>query len=438
MSADVDFARRVAERDVVVGVVGLGYVGLPLALGFAEAGFRAIGVDVDVERVAALAEGHSHIEDVADAVLRDLVDDGRFRPTTNARDLAEADAVFISVPTPFDGHKTPDLSYVRSAAESVATALHPGMLVVLQSTTYPGTTAEVVQPILERTGLTVGTDIFLAFSPERVDPGNTHWNVRNTPKVVGGTSATCSAMAAALLDAVLIEGGAVTVLSSPAAAEMTKLLENTYRAVNIALVNELALLSHEMDVDIWEVIGGASTKPFGFQSFQPGIGPGGHCIPVDPFYLSWRARAFDFQTKFIELAADTNLRMAHHVVSRVSSFLNARGRPLQDTEVLVLGVAFKPNVSDVRNSRALRVFELMEEAGATVRYADPWVPSVVIGGTERKATELTTEAIEAADLVVVLVGHDDWPIDRLRSTSTWVFDAVNALDVPSRADHERL
>ncbi len=272
--------------------------------------------------------------------------------------------MFISVPTPFDGHKTPDLSYVTSAAESVATALHPGMLVVLQSTTYPGTTAEVVQPILERTGLTVGTDIFLAFSPERVDPGNTRWNVRNTPKVVGGTTATCSAMAAALLDAVLIEGGAVTVLSSPAAAEMTKLLENTYRAVNIALVNELALLSHEMGVDVWEVIGGASTKPFGFQSFQPGIGPGGHCIPVDPYYLSWRARAFDFQTKFIELAADTNLRMAHHVVERISSFLNARGRPLQGTDVLVLGVAFKPNVSDVRNSRALRVFELLEDAGA--------------------------------------------------------------------------
>jgi len=370
--------------------------------------------------------------------VRDLVADGRFRPTTNARDLAEADAVFISVPTPFDGHKTPDLSYVRSAAEAVATALHPGMLVVLQSTTYPGTTAEVVQPILEGTGLTVGTDIFLAFSPERVDPGNARWNVRNTPKVVGGTTATCSAMAAALLDAVLIEGGAVTVLSSPAAAEMTKLLENTYRAVNIALVNELALLSHEMGVDVWEVIDGASTKPFGFQSFQPGIGPGGHCIPVDPYYLSWRARAFDFQTKFIELAADTNLRMAHHVVERVSSFLNARGRPLQGTNVLVLGVAFKPNVSDVRNSRALRVFELMEDAGATVRFADPWVPSVVIGGTERKATELTPEALEAADLVVVLVGHDAWPIDRLRSTSTWVFDAVNALDVPTGPDHERL
>jgi UDP-N-acetyl-D-glucosamine dehydrogenase len=438
MSVEAEFTRRINEREVVVGVVGLGYVGLPLALGFAEAGFRSIGLDVDIERITALADGHSHIEDIEDSTLRELVRAGRFRPTADAGDLAGADAVFISVPTPFDGHKTPDLSYVRAAAESVAGVLHPGMLVVLQSTTYPGTTAEVVQPILERSGLKVGTDIFLAFSPERVDPGNTRWNVRNTPKVVGGTSGTCAAMAAALLDAVLIEPGAVTVVSSPAAAEMTKLLENTYRAVNIALVNELAMLSHEMDIDVWEVIAGAATKPFGFESFQPGIGPGGHCIPVDPYYLSWRARAFDFQTKFIELAADTNLRMAHHIRSRVSSFLNERGRPVRDTGVLVLGVAFKPNVSDVRNSRALRVIELLEESGATVRYADPWVPTVVIGGAERKATELTAEALEAADLVVVLVGHDAWPVEQLRSTSTLVFDAVNALGAPSGSHHERL
>ncbi|MGE3619300.1 MAG: nucleotide sugar dehydrogenase [Acidimicrobiia bacterium] len=438
MSAEAEFIERVARRDVVVGVVGQGYVGLPLAVAFAQAGFRAVGFDVAVERIAALGQGHSHIEDIPDAVLGEVVAAGRYRATAEVADLAAADAVFISVPTPFDEHKVPDLSYVRAAAESVARALHPGMLVVLQSTTYPGTTAEVVQPILEQTGLKVGEDVFLAFSPERVDPGNTRWNVRNTPKVVGGTTPACSAMAAALLDAVLVEPGGVTVLSSPDAAEMTKLLENTYRAVNIALVNELAMLCNEMGIDVWEVIAGAATKPFGFQPFQPGIGPGGHCIPVDPYYLSWRARAFDFQTKFIELAADTNLRMAQHVRTRVAAFLNDRGRSLRGTEVLVLGVAFKPNVSDVRNSRALRVVELLEEAGAVVRYSDPWVPSVVIDGIERKSTELTPEVLEGTDLVLVLVGHDEWPVERLRGLTTPVFDAVNALGPPGRPDHERL
>jgi UDP-N-acetyl-D-glucosamine dehydrogenase len=432
------FRRRVVERDLVVGVVGLGYVGLPLAIGFAEAGFRAIGLDVDPERVVGLHQGRSHVEDVDPSLIASLVASGAFRATVRPEELHEADAIFISVPTPFDHAKTPDLSYVRSAAEAVRSAVRPGTLVVLQSTTFPGTTAEVVQPILERDGLRVGTDLFLAFSPERVDPGNTTWNVRNTPKVVGGTTPECAAMAAALLESVLVDGGSVLVLSSPAAAEMTKLLENTYRAVNIALVNELAVLAREMGIDIWEVIGGAATKPFGFQSFAPGIGPGGHCIPVDPYYLSWRARSFDFQTKFIELAADTNLRMAHYVRERILGLLNRLGRTLQGARVLVLGVSFKPGVADVRNSRALRVIELLEEAGAEVTFSDPHVDQVDLGGIARKSVDLTADTLGEADLVAVLVAHSQWPVELLRSTPTPVFDAVNALGAPTRREHERL
>lgn len=432
------FCERVAGRSAVVGVVGLGYVGLPLAMGFADVGFRVLGLDVDRERVDALNAGRSHVEDITDGVLAPHVGSGRFRATIDPTHLTEADAVFISVPTPFDDFKTPDLSYVRAATESVRSALHPGILVILQSTTFPGTTDEVVRPILEIDGLRAGTDLFLAFSPERVDPGNKNWDVRNTPKVVGGSTPACARMAATLLEAVLTGPGGVTVLSSPAAAEMTKLLENTYRAVNIALVNELAVLAREMGIDIWEVIAGASTKPFGFQTFRPGIGPGGHCIPVDPYYLSWRARAFDFQTKFIELAADTNLRMAHYVVGRILAFLNRLGRPLNGVKVLALGVAFKPGVSDVRNSRAVRVIELLEMSGAVVDYSDPHVASVRIAGRDRKGIELTAEAIDAADLLVVLVPHSTWPTEHLRSSRTPLFDAVNALGTPERSDHERL
>jgi UDP-N-acetyl-D-glucosamine dehydrogenase len=444
MSADlVDlslerFVEKVRTRDAVVGVVGLCYVGLPLATGFADAGFTSIGFDVDQERIARLAEGRSHVEDVTDDVVDRLVRGGRFRPTADGADLARADAVFISVPTPFDDSKTPDLTFVRAAAETVRAALHPGMLVILQSTTYPGTTSEVVQPVLERDGLQVGRDIFLAFSPERVDPGNERWHVRNTPKVVGGTSPACATMAAELLDAVLDVPGGVMVLGSPAAAEMTKLLENTYRAVNIALVNELAVLCHEMGIDVWEVIDGAATKPFGFQAFRPGVGPGGHCIPVDPYYLSWRARAFDFQTKFIELAADTNLRMANHVRDRVLAHLNKLGRSLHDAQVLALGVSFKARVSDVRNSRAVRVIELLEQAGASVTYSDPMVASLVIGGRERKSVDLTPEIIDSADLAIVLVAHEGWPVAHLRSCSTPVFDAVNMLGRPDRMAWDRL
>ena len=409
-----------AER--AVGVVGLGYVGLPLAVAYAEDGFPVTGFDVDPERVATLMAGHSHIDDVTSQRVAAVVDSGRFTATAEAGPLGDVDALFICVPTPFDRAKTPDLSYVRAATHSVASVLKPGMLVILQSTTYPGTTTEVVQPILEAGGLVAGRDFNLAFSPERVDPGNARWTVRTTPKVVGGITPRCAERARDLLASIMGQPHLVTILSSPVVAEMAKLLENTYRAVNIALVNELAQLSHEMGIDIWEVIDAAATKPFGFQPFYPGAGAGGHCIPVDPYYLSWKAREFDFQTKFIELAADTNLRMAHYVVQRIVSMLNRHQRPVVGAHVLALGAAFKPGVSDIRNSRAIRVMELLADAGADVSYADPHVPSIELLGRELKAVPATTPA----DAVVVLVAHADWTLQEIVATGTPVFDVVNA------------
>ncbi|MHB8669445.1 MAG: nucleotide sugar dehydrogenase [Acidimicrobiales bacterium] len=425
MAEGETFADRVRRREVEVGVIGLGYVGLPLAVGYAEAGFRTVGLDVDAERAAALMTGSSHIEDVSSERVAAAVGAGRLVATAEPAGLAGADAVFICVPTPFDRAKTPDLSYVRAATATLAGILRPGMLVVLQSTTFPGTTVEIVQPVLESTGLRAGIDFHLAFSPERVDPGNATWTVHNTPKVVGGVTAECTTRARSLLEAVMERPGLVTEVSSPAAAEMAKLLENTYRAVNIALVNELAILSHEMGIDLWEVIDAAGTKPFGFEPFYPGIGPGGHCIPVDPYYLSWRAREFDFQTKFVELAADTNLRMAFYVRDRIHDFANRLGRTLSGSRVLVLGATFKPGVSDVRNSRAVRIAELLAAAGAEIEIADPHVGSVDVGGQPHKVVELSAELLERSDLVVILVAHRSWPLDLLLSAGVPIFDAVN-------------
>jgi UDP-N-acetyl-D-glucosamine dehydrogenase len=431
------FLDRIPARDLTVAVVGLGYVGLPLVIGFAEAGYRTVGFDVDAERVARLNTGASHIEDVAAERVGAMVAAGRFQASTHPADLGRADAIFIAVPTPFDEAKTPDLTFVRAATETVRDVLQRGTLVILQSTTFPGTTSEVVRPILERSGLRAGVDFLLAFSPERVDPGNPHWDLRNTPKVVGGQSEGAGRCAAALLESAMETPGLIRALSSPEAAELTKLLENTYRAVNIALVNELAKLCNHMGIDVWEVIDGAATKPFGYQAFYPGIGPGGHCIPVDPYYLSWRARVFDFQTKFIELAADTNLGMAGYVRQRAADQLNRSGKTLAGARVLCYGASFKANVSDMRNSRAVRVMELLAEAGAEVRYHDPRVPSIVFGhegrlserlqGVELKSVALTENEVAAADLVVVLVAHPEMDASVLAAGPTLVFDAVNGL-----------
>ncbi|MBJ7505588.1 MAG: nucleotide sugar dehydrogenase [Ilumatobacteraceae bacterium] len=420
---------RLVAREATVAVLGLGYVGLPLAISFAEVGYRVIGFDVSDAVVTGLNAGTSHIDDVAALRVGALVAKQSFRATVTAEDLVDCDVMFICVPTPFDKAKNPDLSYVESATRTVAKVLRHGMLVVLQSTTYPGTTTEFVRPILEETGLRAGIDFHLAFSPERVDPGNVKWNVRNTPKVVGGLTPQCTELAKTILLSLLDDPTLVRTVESPDVAEMAKLLENTYRAVNIALVNELAQLCHEMGIDVWSVIDAAATKPFGFQAFYPGIGPGGHCIPVDPFYLAWKAREYDFQTRFIELAADINDQMAAYVITRMHDVLNERSVSLRGANILCLGAAFKRGVSDVRNSRAIHVMELLRERGAVVSYCDPNVPSVRIGPDTLVSLNINDISSSNADLVAVLVGGD-WPLAALATRGITVFDAVNAGGVP--------
>jgi UDP-N-acetyl-D-glucosamine dehydrogenase len=430
---------RIDAREAVVAIVGLGYVGLPLAVQYAHAGFRTIGLDVDATIVAALASGSSHIDDVTDPSLAAVLADDRFRPTTDPAVLRDADAIYLCVPTPFDSTKTPVLDYVRSAAATVAGGLRAGQLVILQSTTYPGTTTEVVQPILEAgSGLRAGVDFLLSYSPERVDPANTTWTLANTPKICGGVTPECSEATRVLLEAMMDDGGSVTVVSSPKVAELAKLAENTYRAVNIAYVNELAMLAHEMDVDIWEVMDAAATKPFGYQAFLPGIGPGGQCIPVNPYYISWKAREFDFHTTFIELAGDINLRMANYAMYRIHSFTTRLGLALSGARVLCLGAAFKAGVSDVRNSRAVRVMELLVDAGADVDFADPLVASLELAGREHKAVPIDPDALDPYDLIVVLVRNPAWPVEGIVAAGVPIFDAVNALGHPSGTTHERL
>jgi UDP-N-acetyl-D-glucosamine dehydrogenase len=409
--------------------LGLGYVGLPLAISFAEVGYQVVGFDVSAGVVAGLNAGASHIDDVAPSRVQALVQQQTFRATDAVSDISDCDALFICVPTPFDKAKTPDLSYVESATRAVAKVLRQGMLVILQSTTYPGTTTEFVRPILEETGLRAGTDFHLAFSPERVDPGNAKWNVRNTPKVVGGLTPQCTELAKTLLLSLMDDASLVRTVESPDVAEMAKLLENTYRAVNIALVNELAQLCHEMGIDVWSVIDAAATKPFGFQAFYPGIGPGGHCIPVDPFYLAWKAREYDFQTRFIELAADINDQMAAYVISRMQDVLNERSISWGGARILCLGAAFKSGVSDVRNSRAIHVMELLRERGAVVSYCDPHVPSVRVGAEVLQSIDVRDVNGSDADLVAVLVGGQ-WPLSALANRGVTVFDAVNAGGAP--------
>ena len=428
-----ELERRILDRTAVIGVVGLGYVGLPLALGFARHGYRIVGVDLDQGKVDTLRSGASSIADVDDEEIAAVVTDDRFAATTDYGELGDVDAVFICVPTPFTAMKAPDLTYVEDASRQLAAVMRPGQLVVLQSTTYPGTTEEVVQPIIEGAGLSVGEDVFLAFSPERIDPGHTSsagFDVENTPKVVGGVTPRCVALASLLLSQMI---ASVHVVSSPRAAEMTKLLENIFRSVNIALVNELALLAERMDIDIWEVIDAAATKPFGFMAFRPGPGVGGHCIPVDPFYLSWKAREFDYWTKFIELAAEVNSDMPRHVVDLVTTALNRSGKAVQGASVLLVGVAFKPEVDDARNSPAEPLAQLLIGLGADVRYSDDFVPRFQIGRSAQFGREvvlesepLTVATLESADCVVIVTAHHGLDVGLVIEHGAQVVDTVNA------------
>lgn len=420
-------------------MVGCGYVGLPLAQAFADAGFNVTGIDNDPSRVETMNAGYSHILDVPTSQLRANLDAGRFRATSDYSAVRDLDVVFIAVPTPFDRAKQPDLRFVVSAAESLAANMRPGQLFVLESTTFPGTTDEVMRPILERGGLRVGQDFFLAFSPERIDPGNRRYRIHNTSKVVGGVDPASTALAVLALQQIITEGE-VHPVSTARAAELTKLLENTFRAVNIALVNELAMLCDRMAIDIWEVIDAAATKPYGFMPFYPGPGVGGHCIPVDPYYLSWKAREFDFHTKFIDLAAETNLVMPFYTVSRIRRLLDRAGKPLKGARLLLIGASFKRDIDDARNSAAVRVMEILKAEGAEIRYHDPYVPQLRLSSTlfghdselKMSSVDLTAESVAAADCVVILVAHSsvDWKL--VCSSAKLVFDAVNALHAEER------
>jgi UDP-N-acetyl-D-glucosamine dehydrogenase len=433
MSATFD--ARLADRTLVVGAIGLGYVGLPLAVAFAQAGFTVIGVDVSAPRVDRIMSGQSPILDVPSGDLAAHVSSGRLCATSDYAQLARADAIFVCVPTPFDRSKAPDLTFIVDAATRLMPVLARGQLILLESTTYPGTTEEVLVPILERSGLKAGTDFHVAFSPERIDPGNRTNTIANTPKVVGGIDPESTRRAALLLQQVVREGG-VRQVSSPRAAELTKLLENTFRAVNIALVNELAMLCDRMGIGVWEVIDAASTKPYGFMPFYPGPGVGGHCIPVDPYYLSWKARQFDFSTKFIELAAETNQDMPFFTVDKIRRALARQGKTLIGARILALGAAFKKDVDDARNSAAIRVMEILAAEGANLSYHDPFVARVVLRaglyggedapGRELRSVPLTDDAIRSADLVAILVGHTKVDHRRVASLAPLTFDAVNA------------
>jgi UDP-N-acetyl-D-glucosamine dehydrogenase len=388
-----------------VGVVGLGYVGLPLAVSFAEAGVPVLGLDAVQAKVDAVNGGESYIEDVATDRLRPLADSGLVRATTAWDALRWVESVIICLPTPLDEHREPDLSAVIGAAESLAQRLRPGQLVVLESTTYPGTTREEVAPALERSGLKAGRDFHLAFSPERVDPGRMDWTTRTTPKVVGGLTPECTRRAAELYAQAC---DSLVQVSSPEVAEMTKLLENIFRSVNIALVNELAMLCDLMRIPVWEVVDAAATKPFGFMPFRPGPGLGGHCIPIDPFYLTWKAREFDFHTEFIELAGKVNSQMPAFCVAKVARALNSRRMALNGSRVLVIGVAYKPDVNDTRESPALRIIDLLAAEGAQVSYHDPHVGE--LASRSLRSVELDPETLGDHDVTVVVTNHRtvDW------------------------------
>ena len=418
--------KKIAERKVIVGIVGLGYVGLPLAVEKAKAGFRTIGFDVQKEKVDMVNAGHNYIGDVVDSDLALLVKEKQLSATTDFSFIGTVDFVAICVPTPLDAHQQPDISYVESSARSVAKYLHKGMMVVLESTTYPGTTEDLIKPILEESGLKCGEDFFLGFSPERVDPGNVLYKTKNTPKVVGGLGKDAQDVICAMYEAVL--QGKVFRASSPAVAEMTKILENTYRNINIGLINELAILCNRMGIDLWEVIEAAKTKPFGFTPFYPGPGLSGHCIPLDPYYLSWKAREYGFHTSMIEASMMVNDRMPEYCVERAGKILNRFKKSLNGSRILVLGVAYKQDIDDYRESPALKVIDEFEKTGALVSFFDPYIPRYKECGEVREGEkELTRELLESVDIVVITAAHTNVDYAFVQKYSKAIFDTKNVM-----------
>lgn len=417
---------KIETRKASVGIIGLGYVGLPLAVVFATVGYRVIGIDIDERKVDAINRGESYIEDIPTERVRGLVAEGRLAATTDFAALAQCDAVSICVPTPLNKTGDPDISYIISAAEEVACYIHPGMLVVLESTTYPGTTTEVILPRLHENGseLKVGEDFFLCFSPERVDPGRQDWTTFNTPKVMGGVTPTCLAVGKALYESAIER---IVPISSTEAAEMVKLLENTFRAVNIGLSNEVLLMCDKLGLDAWEVIDAAATKPFGFMRFTPGPGLGGHCIPIDPLYLSWKLKTLDYNARFIDLASEVNTAMPRYWVQKVQDALNDAGKPVKGSRILVLGVAYKRDVSDIRESPALDIIHLLEEKGALMIYHDPHVLSFQYNGIAMIAVQNLEAALRKCDCVVIATDHSSYDWSQVRRQAKLLVDTRGVL-----------
>ncbi|MCC7117889.1 MAG: nucleotide sugar dehydrogenase [Anaerolineales bacterium] len=426
MSIKEDLIKRLKNKDAKMAILGLGYVGLPLAVVFAEAGFQVTGVDPDQRKMDALAKGESYIPDVKNEAVAKLIQSGKFTATTDFSVLQEMDAVSICVPTPLRQTGDPDMSFIISATEELAKYVHKGMVVVLESTTYPGTTRELLLPKLGlEHGLQVGEDWFLAFSPERVDPGRKDFTTINTPKVMGGITEACGEVATAWY-----EGAIKTVyqVSTAEAAEMSKLLENTFRMINIGLVNELAIMCEQLGVDVWEVIEAAATKPFGFMKFTPGPGLGGHCIPIDPLYLSWKMKSFNYNARFIDLASEINTNMPRYVVSRMLDAMNDRGKTLKGSKVLILGVAYKPDIDDVRESPALDVIGLLRKKGADVQYHDPYIPHIhhEYDGWQMDSVTDLMAAVKAADAAIIVTNHKQYDYAAIIESASFVFDTRNA------------
>lgn len=424
---------KIAKRDITVGVVGLGYVGLPLAVEKAKAGFKTIGFDVQEEKVKMVNEGHNYIGDVVNEDLKELVESGMMKATSDFSFVKDVDFIAICVPTPLDKHQEPDISYVKLSTEAISKHLSRDTMVVLESTTYPGTTEELLLPILEEgSGLKCGEDFYLGFSPERVDPGNLIYKTKNTPKVVGAVGKDATEVISAMYREVL--EGEIYEVSSPAIAEMEKILENTYRNINIGLVNELAILCNKMGISLWEVIDAAKTKPYGFQAFYPGPGLGGHCIPLDPYYLTWKAREFGFHTSMIENSMIINDKMPEYTVDRAASVLNEHKKALNGSKVLVLGVAYKNNIDDYRESPALNVIDILKERGAVTDFYDPWIPRYKRNGEWHEGiSEINADIIKGYDLILVATAHDAYDYEMIRKNAVAIFDTRNAFkDVEER------
>lgn len=432
-----DLLNKIKTKKAIIGVIGLGYVGLPLAVEKAKAGYKVIGFDIQTEKVNMINDGHNYIGDIVDSDLLKMIKLGNLKATSDFSFIKNVDCIAICVPTPIDKHLEPDTSYIEQSSKDIAKYLHHGMLIVLESTTYPGTTEQLVKPILESSGLVCNKDFYLAFSPERVDPGNLVYKTKNTPKVVGGIGKDSTEVAAALYRNILESD--VFEVSSPSVAEMEKILENTFRNINIGLINEMAILCSRMGIDIWEVIEAAKTKPYGFMPFYPGPGLGGHCIPIDPYYLTWKAREYNYHTRLIETASEINNYMPEFVVERSMKIINRFGKCLKNSKILLLGVAYKQDVDDIRESPALKVIECLEKFEAKVFYNDPFIPSFNIGNKLYQSTKITSESLKEMDLIIITTMHTCYDYNFIQQNGKFVFDAKNAMkDVKNRYNIEKL